>query len=106
MKNASSGAVDGEASRLEQIRSQLRTLMAAWGETGYTYTGSVYREIAMENSNYGGMENVGNTTILSSRLTPSRWLVDGGFVYLEGVKVHEFYHNVSFQGLCFFLFGL
>lgn len=26
------------------------------------YTGQVYREIAMENSDYGGMENVGNTT--------------------------------------------
>ena len=41
------------------------------------------REIGMENSNYGGMENVGNTTILSSRLTPSKWLVDGGHVYME-----------------------
>ena len=29
LKKASSGAVDDEASRLEQIRSQLRTLMAA-----------------------------------------------------------------------------
>jgi aminopeptidase N len=41
------------------------------------------------------MENVGNTTIISSRLTPSKWLVDGGYVYMEGVKIHEFYHNIN-----------
>ena len=69
--------------------------MSVWKETGYRYTGSVYREIAMENSNYGGMENVGNTTIISSRLTPSSWLVDGGYLYMEGVKIHEYYHNIN-----------
>ena len=56
------------------VRAELKTLIAAWTATGYTYTGACYREIAMENSNYGGMENVGNTTIISSRLTPSRSL--------------------------------
>ena len=83
------------ADELAKIRSDLKALMSQWGNTGYKYTGSVYREIAMENSNYGGMENVGNTTIISSRLTPSKWLVDGGYVYMEGVKIHEFYHNIN-----------
>lgn len=84
-----------DSPELAAIRAELKQLISMWGETGYTYTGTCYREIGMENSNYGGMENVGNTTILSSRLTPSRWLVDGGHVYMEGVKVHEFYHNIN-----------
>lgn len=88
-------AAKGDAAPLQAIRDRLKVLMRAWTHTGYTYTGSCYREIGMENSNYGGMENVGNTTILSSRLTPSSWLVDGGYVYMEGVKVHEFYHNIN-----------
>ncbi len=86
---------DPSSPELAKIRAELKGLMSAWTYTGYTYTGSCYREIGMENSNYGGMENVGNTTILSSRLTPSRWMVDGGHVYMEGVKVHEFYHNIN-----------
>jgi aminopeptidase N len=77
------------------VRNELKRLSSVWKETGYRYTGSVYREIAMENSNYGGMENVGNTTIISSRLTPSSWLVDGGYLYMEGVKIHEYYHNIN-----------
>ena len=81
--------------RLSEVRQKLKFLMSAWTDTGYTYPFKTYREIAMENSNYGGMENLNNTTILSSRLTPSRWLVDGGYVYMEGVKVHEFYHNIN-----------
>ena len=86
---------DPSSTELVTIRAELAALMSAWTHTGYQYTGTCYREIGMENSNYGGMENVGNTTIVSSRLTPSRWLVDGGLVYMEGVKVHEFYHNIN-----------
>ena len=40
---------------LSAIRADLKALISKWNETGYKYTGSVYREIAMENSNYGGM---------------------------------------------------
>jgi len=80
---------------LENIRAELMKLSKVWNETGYTYTGTCYREIAMENSNYGGMENVGNTTIISSRLTPSDWLIDASYIYMEGVKIHEFYHNIN-----------
>jgi len=80
---------------LASIRSELKDLVKVWSDTGYTYKFKTYREIGMQNSNYGGMENLNNTTILSSRLTPSTWLADGGYVYMEGVKVHEFYHNIN-----------
>jgi len=84
-----------DPARLAEIRAQLKDLISVWKDTGYTYKFTTYREIGMQNSNYGGMENLNNTTILSSRLTPSKWLVDGGHVYMEGVKVHEFYHNIN-----------
>ena len=38
---------------------------------------------------------MGNTTILSSRLVPSALQPDGGYLYMEGVKVHEYYHNIN-----------
>ena len=62
---------------------------------GYRYTGSVYREIGMQNSDYGGMENVGNTTITNNRIMPFDDMTDGGFEYMVAVKVHEFYHNLN-----------
>jgi hypothetical protein len=39
------------------------------------------------------MENVGNTTILSSRLVPSDHLTDPAYVYMEGVKVRNNFKN-------------
>lgn len=62
---------------------------------GYRYTSSVYREIGMQNSDFGGMENVGNTTITTNRLLPFPDATDGAFEYLMRVKVHEFYHNLN-----------
>ncbi len=62
---------------------------------GYIYTGSVYREIGMQNSDFGGMENVGNTTISTNRLMPFAGMTDSGFEYLMRVKVHEYYHNLN-----------
>jgi aminopeptidase N len=46
---------DEFARDLSAIRAELKALISKWNDTGYKYTGSVYREIAMENSNYGGM---------------------------------------------------
>ncbi|MBI2572691.1 DUF3458 domain-containing protein [Candidatus Woesearchaeota archaeon] len=62
---------------------------------GYSYTGTVYREIGMQNSDFGGMENVGNTTITTNRIIPFAEMTDRGFEYLMQVKVHEFYHNLN-----------
>jgi len=62
---------------------------------GYKYTGTVYREIGMQNSDVGGMENVGNTTITANRLLPWPEMTDRAFEYLCRVKTHEFYHNLN-----------
>ena len=32
----------------------------------------------------------GNTTILASRMVPSDLLPDPGYLYMEGVKIHEY----------------
>ncbi|MDT8357722.1 MAG: M1 family metallopeptidase, partial [Methanomicrobiaceae archaeon] len=62
---------------------------------GYAYTGTVYREIGMQNSDFGGMENVGNTTISTNRIMPFDQMTDAAFEYMALVKVHEFYHNLN-----------
>ncbi|TDH72256.1 uncharacterized protein CCR75_003265 [Bremia lactucae] len=84
-----------KATRLGAVRTELKALLQKWHKTGYKYTGAVYREIAMENSYYGGMENVGNTTIVSSCLCPSCRMDDNSYEYMEHVKVHEYYHNIN-----------
>ncbi len=60
---------------------------------GYKYTGTVYREIGMQNSDFGGMENVGNTTITTNRIMPFPQITDPAFEYMIRVKVHEYFHN-------------
>jgi aminopeptidase N len=60
---------------------------------GYRYTGTVYREIGMQNSDFGGMENVGNTTIATNRIVPFPQMTDQAYEYMVRVKVHEYYHN-------------
>lgn len=75
-------------------RKRIRSL--AKGVTwGYKYTGTAYREIGMQNSDFGGMENVGNTTITTNRIMPFDDITDGSFEYMIDVKVHEFYHNLN-----------
>uniref|UniRef100_M4BYP4 Uncharacterized protein n=1 Tax=Hyaloperonospora arabidopsidis (strain Emoy2) TaxID=559515 RepID=M4BYP4_HYAAE len=86
---------DADTARLAAVRAELKELLKVWKKTGYKYSGAVYREIAMENSYYGGMENVGNTTIVSSCLCPSCRMDDKSYEYMEHVKVHEYYHNIN-----------
>ena len=78
----------------KEVQSEINSLLEGL-HLGYQYTGSVYREIGMQNSNFGGMENVGNTTITTNRIMPFKQMGDGGFEYLLNVKVHEFYHNLN-----------
>ena len=33
--------------------------------------------------------------MIAARIAPSYQLNDGGYMYMEGVKVHEFYHNIN-----------
>lgn len=94
-KHSGGGLSSDETSRLSTIRAELRKLISVWKQTGHTYSGQFYREIAMQNSDYGGMENVGNTTIISSRLVPSDLVTDAAYLYMEAVKVHEFYHDIN-----------
>ena len=84
----------GSADDLLSIREKIREL-AADLEPGYQYTATVYREIGMQNSDFGGMENVGNTTITTNRIMPFLQMTDPAFEYMVRVKVHEFYHNLN-----------
>ncbi len=79
---------------LERCRAALADLASAI-VPGYVYTGSVYREIGMQNSDFGGMENVGNTTITTNRIMPFPQMTDAAFDYMIRVKVHEYYHNLN-----------
>ncbi|MDD4869141.1 MAG: M1 family metallopeptidase [Kiritimatiellae bacterium] len=59
----------------------------------YEYCRDVYRTICMEKSNFGGMENVGNTTIITDAALIDEFTSDQRFKYAHGVIVHEFEHN-------------
>lgn len=80
--------------RLKTMRSRLQALVKTVS-TGYTYTGTAYREIGMQNSDFGGMENVGNTTISTNRIMPFPQMTDPAYEYMIGVKIHEYYHNLN-----------
>ena len=60
---------------------------------GYDYRRECYRTICMEKSNFGGMENVGNTTIITEAALLDRWTTDRRLFYAFGVIVHEYEHN-------------
>ena len=80
----------GEEGLTEEIEA-----LAADMVCGYQYPYEVYREIAMQNSDFGGMENTGNTTIIASRIMPDAEITDASYEYMLGVKQHEFYHNLN-----------
>jgi aminopeptidase N len=83
-----------DSPQLPQMRAELTHLIRQI-IPGYAYTGTTYREIAMQNSDYGGMENVGNTTITANRIMPFPAMTDAAYEYLIRVKAHEFYHNLN-----------
>ncbi len=59
----------------------------------YEYKHNVYRTICMEKSNFGGMENVGNTTIVTDAALVDEYTNDRRLQYAHGVIIHEFEHN-------------
>ncbi len=59
----------------------------------YEYQREVYRTICMEKSNFGGMENVGNTTIVTDAALVDEFTSDRRLEYAYAVIVHEFEHN-------------
>ena len=59
----------------------------------YEYDREVYRTICMEKSNFGGMENVGNTTIVTDAAMVDEYTSDARLYYAYVVIAHEFEHN-------------
>jgi len=91
-KTGSGQEGEREGEEIVKIRKELSRLIKNI-TPGYRYTGTVYREIGMQNSDFGGMENVGNTTITTNRIMPFPQITDPAFEYMIRVKVHEYYHN-------------
>jgi aminopeptidase N len=59
----------------------------------YEYRYDVYRTICMDKSNFGGMENVGNTTIVTAAALIDEFTNDARLEYAYNVIIHEFEHN-------------
>ena len=81
----------------EEVRIPMEILKEAvlWvGKTqGYEYAGETYRTICMTKSNFGGMENTGNTTIVTDAALVTEHTLDFSLLYAHAVIVHEFEHN-------------
>lgn len=59
----------------------------------YEYQLDTYRTICMTKSNFGGMENMGNTTIVTDAALIDEHTQDQTLLYAHAVIVHEFEHN-------------
>ena len=59
----------------------------------YEYPFEVYRTITMNKSDSGGMENLGNTTIITDAALIDEHTLDGLLIYAYSVIPHEFEHN-------------
>ncbi len=84
------GRIDGARLPMEILK---KAVLWQHATQGYEYPFDVYRTICMEKSNFGGMENVGNTTIITSAALIDEFITDARLVYAYGVIVHEFEHN-------------
>lgn len=76
-----------------------RAVLWQHGYVGYTYPYECYRTITMEKSNYGGMENVGNTTIITEAALIDETTGDNRLIYAHGVIPHEYEHNHCGSGV-------
>jgi aminopeptidase N len=78
-----------------QIPMQILKKSVLWIKTNqdYEYTGNAYRTICMGKSNFGGMENTGNTTIVTDAALVGEHTLDQFLLYAHAVIVHEFEHN-------------
>lgn len=84
------GTSDGARIPMEILKESILWIGAT---QDYEYTGDVYRTICMTKSNFGGMENVGNTTIVTDAALIHEHSLDQGLIYAHAVIVHEFEHN-------------
>lgn len=70
-----------------------RAVMWIHRTQNYEYPGETYRTICMGKSNFGGMENTGNTTIVTDAALIDEHTLNHALLYAHGVIVHEFEHN-------------
>ncbi|MGO8942568.1 MAG: DUF3458 domain-containing protein [Syntrophobacteraceae bacterium] len=78
-----------------QVPMKILKKSVLWVKTtqDYQYTGDTYRTICMGRSNFGGMENAGNTTIVTDAALVGEHSLDQSLLYAHAVIVHEFEHN-------------
>ncbi|MBQ9432394.1 MAG: aminopeptidase N C-terminal domain-containing protein [Kiritimatiellae bacterium] len=67
--------------------------------TGFVYPYQTYRTICMEKSLYGGMENTGNTTIITEAALIDDTIADQRMIYAYGVIPHEYEHSHCGSGV-------
>lgn len=84
------GQVDGARIPMEILKQSVLWIART---QDYEYKADVYRTICMTKSNFGGMENVGNTTIVTDAALIDEHTLDQHLIYAHGVIVHEFEHN-------------
>jgi aminopeptidase N len=76
-----------------------RSILFQHEQTGFEYPYETYRTICMEKSLYGGMENTGNTTIITEAALIDDTIPDQRLVYAHGVIPHEFEHSHCGSGV-------
>lgn len=84
------GRVEGAGIPMEILKEAVLWISRT---QGYKYSADTYRTICMTKSNFGGMENVGNTTIVTDAALIDEHTLDQSLIYAHGVIVHEFEHN-------------
>ena len=90
------GHLDGARIPMEILK---RSVLFQHEATGFVYPFETYRTICMEKSLYGGMENTGNTTIITEAALVDETIADRRLVYAHGVIPHEFEHSHCGSGV-------
>ena len=90
------GHVDGARLPMEILK---KSILFQHEVTGFVYPYETYRTICMEKSLYGGMENTGNTTIITQAALIDETIADPRLVYAHGVIPHEFEHSHCGSGV-------
>ncbi|MBR1586866.1 MAG: aminopeptidase N C-terminal domain-containing protein [Kiritimatiellae bacterium] len=90
------GHADGARVPMEILK---RSILFQHELTGFEYPYETYRTICMEKSLYGGMENTGNTTIITEAALIDETIPDSRLVYAHGVIPHEFEHSHCGSGV-------
>ena len=90
------GHVEGARVPMEILK---KSILFQHELTGFEYPYETYRTICMEKSLYGGMENTGNTTIITEAALIDETIPDKRLVYAHGVIPHEFEHSHCGSGV-------